>query len=98
MDTRIQAEEPTETIVEGHFNGNYGGDRVGINTDTNNYEQTLHKWQQELLSRYGRHNQLDATYKMTEYDLASVSKPMLVIQGLWFKVRWLKVFLKPWLR
>ena len=69
-------EEPTETTVEGHFNGNDGGNGIGIITDTNNYEQTLlwihqSKWQQELLARYGNTISLiDATYKTTKYDLA----------------------------
>ena len=58
MTSRTPTEEPTETTVEGHFNGNDGGNGIGIITDTNNYEQTLlwihqSKWQLELLARYG---------------------------------------------
>ena len=75
VDSTTPAEEPTETMVEGHFNGNDGGDGVGIITDTNNYEQTLllvyqSKWQQELLAQYGNTISLiGGTYK-TKYDLA----------------------------
>ena len=56
-----------------HFNGNDGGDGVGIITDTINYELTLlwihqSKWQRELLAQNGNTISLvDATYK---YDLA----------------------------
>ena len=38
VDSLTPAEQPTETMVEGHFNGNDGGDGVGIITDTNIYE------------------------------------------------------------
>ena len=109
VDTSTPADQPTEKKTEGHFNDNDGGDGFGIITDTTNSEQTLlwihqSKWQQELLARYGNTiNLIDATYKTTKYDLALffiVSKPMWVIlwwQSLWFKVRQLKVYLKPWL-
>ena len=34
------AEEPTQTMVEGHFNGNDSGDGIAIIADNNDYEQT----------------------------------------------------------
>ena len=61
MNSPTPAEEPTQTMVEGHFNGNDGGDGIGIIMNDNDYEQTLlwihqSKWQQELLRQY---NQFD---------------------------------------
>ena len=41
MDTSTPADESMEKKTEGHFNGNDGGDGIGIITDTTNYEQTL---------------------------------------------------------
>ena len=76
VDSSSVADEPTEKNTDGYFNGNDGGDGLGIITDTNNYEQTLlwihqSKWQQELLARYGNTiSVIDATYKITKYDLA----------------------------
>ena len=36
-----QADKPIEKGREGYFNGNDGGDGIGLISDTNNYEQSL---------------------------------------------------------
>ena len=41
VDSLSPVDQPTETVREGHFHGNDGGDGDRIVTDTNYYEQTL---------------------------------------------------------
>ena len=71
MDTLTPAEQPTETMVEGHFNGNdsswnyYRHQHLRTNTalDTSKLMAT------GATSQIWQYNQFDATYKTTKYDL-----------------------------